>query len=51
MEKWQEEYLNKVTNMTNQEVLDEYTYLAGGDDYDGCYSGRGAWKWKIIKNQ
>jgi hypothetical protein len=51
MYKWQKEYLEEIKKKTNEEVLDEYTYLAGGDDYDGCYTSQGEWKWKKIQEE
>ena len=30
--KWKEDYLVHIGQMTNEEVLDEYTSLSGGDD-------------------
>lgn len=34
--------------MKNEEVLDEYTGLAGGDDDDGCWTINGQWMWEQI---
>lgn len=49
--KWQEAYFDVLSRMTNEEMLDEYTYLSGGDDYDGCYTNRGRWKYKKIDEE
>lgn len=51
MEKWKEEYLQQMKKMTNEEVLDEYSYLVGGDDYDGCWTSQGEWKFKEIEKE
>ncbi len=51
MYKWQKEYLRELEKMTNKELFDEYTYFAGGDDYDGCYTVMGEWKWAKIENE
>lgn len=49
MVKWKQTYLDELSKMTNKELLDEYTYLAGGDGYDGAYSKKGDWKWEQIQ--
>jgi len=47
--KWQSEILERIPKMSNEEVLDRYSYLCGGDDYDGCMTDRGQWEYdKII---
>jgi hypothetical protein len=51
MSKWKEEYLKKLNMMYNEEILDEYTSLAGGDTYDGCYTQRGEWMWEEIQKE
>lgn len=51
MEKWKEEYLQQILKMSNEEVLDEYSYLVGGDDYDGCFTRQGEWKFKEISKE
>jgi len=37
--------------MTNEEVLDQYSYLCGGDDYDGCMTDRGQWEFEKITDE
>ena len=49
--KWQAEYLAEIGAMSNRGVLYEYTSLAGGDDYDGCYTKEGEWKWEKIQEE
>lgn len=51
MVKWKQKYLEDIIKMTNEEVLDEYTYFAGGDDYDGCLTRNGEWKYKEITKE
>lgn len=51
MYKWQKEYLENLNKMDNEQLLDEYTDLAGGDDYDGCLTKRGEWEWKKIQKE
>lgn len=46
--KWKNAYLEQISKMTNEEVLDEYSYLVGGDDYDGCFTDRGSWMFDQI---
>lgn len=49
--KWKSEYLQQLAEMTGEEILTEYTSLAGGDDYDGCYTNKGEWKWEKVKEE
>ena len=51
MLKWKKEYLEHLKLMTNEEVLDEYTELASGDDYDGCRTQRGEWEYLQITKE
>ena len=51
MFKWQTKYLEAIANMSNEEVLDEYTELSCGDDYDGMYTDRGQWRYKKITEE
>lgn len=51
MLKWQEEYLAHLKESTNKEILDEYTYLSGGDDYDGCFTTKGAWQYEKLSKE
>jgi hypothetical protein len=41
--KWKEEFLNQIKNYSNEELLWECLNLAGGDDYEGCFTDRGKW--------
>lgn len=51
MEPWQEKYDKQLKEMSNQEVLDEYTMLASGDDYDGCWTKHGEWCWRQVSSE
>lgn len=51
MLKWQEEYLEDIKKMSNSEVLEEYAYYCSGDDYDGCMTSRGEWKFGKITEE
>ena len=43
--KWQEEMLARIETMSNEELLNETLGLAGGDDYDGCFTPKGQWEY------
>lgn len=49
--KWQEETLEKISKMSNVQLLEDYTWLAGGDDYDGCYTDRGQWEYDKLTEE
>ena len=51
MFKWQEIYLKAIAEMSNEEVLDEYTELCCGDDYEGTYTFRGEWRYEKITEE
>lgn len=46
--KWKTDYLERISKMSNEEVFEEYSYLQGGDDYDGCFTREGEWKYDMI---
>ena len=46
--KWQVVIDNEVPLLSNEELFDRYTSLAGGDDHDGCYTNRGLYEWHIV---
>jgi len=45
MLKWKEKFLEQIKNYSNEELLWECLGLAGGDDYDGCFTKQGEWKY------
>jgi len=49
--KWQDEILARIENMSNEELLDETLCLAGGDDYDGCFTSRGSWEYSALTSE
>ena len=49
--KWKVEYLEQISKMSNEEVFEEYNYLVGGDDYDGCFTNEGSWKFDMIDTE
>ena len=51
MVKWKIDYLERLRTFSNEELLDEYTDLAGGDDYDGCYTERGEWQYIEVEKE
>jgi len=51
MLKWQEEYMNWLNEATNEEILDDYSYYVAGDDYDGCFTKQGEWKFKKVNEE
>lgn len=51
MTKWKEDYLLQISQWSNEQVLDEYTSLSGGDDYDGCFTKRGEWQYNEITKE
>lgn len=46
--KWELEFHERVLKMSNAELLEEVLCLAGGDDYDGCFTTRGAREYDIL---
>lgn len=51
MLKWKEDYLLQITQWSNEQVLEEYTSLSGGDDYDGCMTQRGEWQYDQVTKE
>lgn len=49
--KWQKDYLVQINVMSNSEILQEYTNLSGGDDYDGCFTKRGEWQYTQVTEE
>jgi hypothetical protein len=45
----EEDILKKVKAMDNEELLDEYRFYAGGDDYDGCWTKEGRIFWVALE--
>lgn len=41
----------QVQRLSNEELLEEYRYFSGGDDYDGCYSGGGEVVWEAVQEE
>lgn len=44
-------YLKRLKEMSNSDLLLEYTQMAGGDDYDGCYTESGQWEWEQLQKE
>jgi len=49
--KWQQRVIEREREMTNEELLQEVIGLAGGDDYDGCFTKRGAWEFDYLQGK
>ena len=47
--KWQEDFISDVWHMSNKDLLNATLILAQGDDYDGCFTGRGEWKFNFLR--
>ena len=39
----EKEYLERINEMSNEELFDEFRSVSYPDDYDGCYTKRGEW--------
>ncbi len=51
MNEKEKEYLDRISKMTNEEILIECALLFGGDDYDGCYTKMSMWEFKEAQNE
>lgn len=47
--KWQIAFLDALSKMSNDELLDSTIWSAGGDDYDGCFTDRGQWEFDELR--
>lgn len=41
--------IKKVKALSNRELLEEYKYWAGGDDYEGCWTKEGKIEWDVVQ--
>lgn len=41
-------YIAQVEALSNEELLQDYTDLAGGDDYDGCHTVHGQLVYELL---
>lgn len=41
----------QVVALSSEDLLNQYTYFAGGDDYDGCYSIEGEVVWEELQKE
>lgn len=48
---WQQEYLISISQLSNRALLEEALDLAGGDDWDGCFTKRGSWKYTQLREE
>jgi hypothetical protein len=49
--KWRQEFLAYARGLSNAALLDETLSSGGGDDYDGCFTDRGAWKYDALTEE
>jgi len=46
-----EEFKKQVEQMSNEDLLADTMNLAGGDDYDGCFTLKGLRQFEILENE
>lgn len=49
--KWQDSYLARIGNMSNEQLLNEVIGAAGGDDQDGEFTNRGRWEFSEMEKE
>jgi hypothetical protein len=49
--KWKIEEEKRISLLSNSELLEETISLAGGDDYDGCFTVRGDFIYGKLYNE
>lgn len=49
--KSEEEILGLVKSLSNERLLEEAFFLAGGDDYDGCFTKLGSYTFGILHKE
>ena len=42
--KWQQKFMGYVESLTDESLYNSIIYNSGGDDYDGGFTNRAAWK-------
>ena len=47
--KWKRDTLEQMYAYSNSKLLDETVSAAAGDDYDGCFTDRGEWKYVALR--
>jgi len=45
---WKREILAKVPKMSNEDLFESFVSLSGGDDYDGCFTEKGDFEYKVL---
>lgn len=48
---WQDEIVKRVEAYSNDELLTEALSLQRGDDWDGCFTNRGAWECDYVESE
>jgi len=51
LKRWQTKELERISKLTNKELLDEVLYLCGGDDWEGEFTAEGSWTYKKLVNE
>lgn len=49
--RWKNAFDERVKTLTNERLLGETLFLAGGDDYDGCFTDQGAYEYKVLNKE
>ena len=49
--KWQDGYLARIGNMSNEQLLNEVIGAANGDDQDGEFTSRGRWEFDALEKE
>lgn len=51
LEKDQKDFKYHMATLSNLQILEDTIDLGGGDDYDGCFTTEGQWKFKMLKQE
>jgi hypothetical protein len=49
--KWYEKEVVRIKGLSNKDLLEATIHLAGGDDYDGCFTDRGVQEFGLLKEE
>lgn len=47
---WQQRIVDYTPSMSNEALFEDVLQQASGDDYDGCFTIRGWWKYEYLAN-
>lgn len=55
MEKYEEDhkkgFIERLPMMSNDQLLEDYSSLCGGDDYDGCFTRMGEFEFNLLNSE